>query len=117
MALVGQHDLQMESLPGTPRAKRFFAVGDLGRDFAPAHALGAWAFPALGREPAHYRVSHRRAYRLVSTDSMREVFGGGTRNRLRLARAVQRHPSHRIVLGSSMAENIEVVRAAVGGEV
>jgi hypothetical protein len=111
--LVDGHDLLLQNLPRTPRAKGFVQVDQLGSGFAAEHALHAWGFPALAQQPGHYRVTPRRAYRLLATDSMREVFGGSTRNRLRLARSVRQHPSHRLLLGPSMAENIEVVRSAI----
>ena len=114
LALVGGRDLPLHELPRTPRAKQYVHINDLRGSFTPQHTLDAWGFPALGRSPGHYRLARRRAYRMLSADSMREVFGGGTRNRLRLARSVQRHPSYRILLGPSMAANIETVRAAVG---
>ena len=95
--LVGGHDLPLQQLPRTPRAKGFVQVDQLGTGFTPQHALHAWGFPALGQQPAHYRLAPRRAYRMV-------------------ARSVRQHPSHRLLLGPSMAENIEVVRTAIGEE-
>lgn len=115
--LVGGHDLPLHQLPRTPRAKGFVQVDALGAGFTPEHPLHSWGFPALGRQPGHYSLAPRRAYRMLATDSMREVFGGGTRNRLRLARSVRQHPSHRILLGPSMTDNISVVRAAMSGQV
>lgn len=115
--LVDAGGLELRSLPRTPRAKRYFAVADLGDRFVAAHPLGAWGFPVLGLGTGHYRLSPRRAYRMLAADSLREIFGGGTGNRLRLARAARRDPAYRLLLGPSTRQNAEVVRSAVGGAV
>ena len=41
------------------------------------------------------------------------MFGGDRSNRLRLVRLTNRYPAYRLLLGRSMPENVEVVRAAL----
>jgi len=116
-AIVGTaaRGLPLSRLPDTPRAKRFLAVDALGDAFAPQFALHAWGFPVLGLGTGHYRLAERRAFRLLAADSLREIFGGGPVNRLRLAREIRRVPGYRLLVGESMTENAEVVRAALAG--
>jgi hypothetical protein len=111
--IVGARGLHLHSLPDTPRAKRFFAVTDLGAGFVGESPLHAWGFPVLGLGTGHFRMTPHRAYQELGADSLREVFGGDRSNRLRLVRLTHRYPAYRLLLGRSMAENVEVVRAAL----
>lgn len=109
--LLGSHGLDLQRLAATPRSKGFFRVEDLGGAFVAEHHLGALGFPVLSTTTGHYRLPQRRAYRMLSADSLREIFGGGARNRLRLATAVRRHPAYRVLLSTSMEDNVAAIRA------
>ena len=109
-SLIGSHGLELNFLPNTPRAKSYFQVDQFGAGFVTDQALASWVFPALSSKAAHYRLAQRRAYRMLSSDSLREVFGGSTRNRLRLAGSVRQLPSFRVLLSTTMAENIDMMR-------
>jgi hypothetical protein len=109
-SLIGSHRLELSRLPNTPRSKGYFQVDQFGAQFVADLALASWVFPTLSTKAAYYRLAQRRAYRRLSVDSLREVFGGSTRNNLRLAASVRGLPSFRVLLSTSMAENIDVVR-------
>jgi hypothetical protein len=112
--IVGAHGLDLRTLPDTPRAKRYFEVADLGAGFVSEYPLHALGFPVLGLGTGHYRLTPHRAYQALGADSLREVFGGDRANRMRLVRLTNRYPAYRLLLGSSMEENLDVVRAALG---
>lgn len=85
-------------------------------DFMPSAPLGLIGVPATGfRSAASYRLPSRRAYAMVSKDSLRELNGGATRNRLRIARAIKKHGAHRLLLSPSSAENRDMIVALAGG--
>jgi hypothetical protein len=113
--LLGDHGLELRTLADAARAKSFFRVSDLGQGFVPSHELAAWAFPSISAGQGRYEMSARRAYQLLSTDSLREVLGGSARNRQRLAASVATRPAYRLLLGPNMAENVEIVHAAAAG--
>jgi len=114
MALIGGSPIPTSSLPHTRRAKEYFSLASLGTGHIGSHALQRWCFPVIDRRASTYEISRRRAYRMLSADSLREVFGGGTRNRLRIAAAVAKHPCSRLMISESMAENLQLLRALPG---
>jgi hypothetical protein len=79
---------------------------------APLRLIG---LPVTGFRTAGYvAVSQRRAYQLVAGDTLREVIGGSTRNRLRLARLARSHRAFRLMLARSLPENVAEVRELIG---
>jgi hypothetical protein len=115
-ALVGAGRLPLQALPGTPRAKSYFTVDELGEGFTRQHRLNTLGLAAIHPTSGHYAVTPRRAFQMLSTDSMREVMGGTTRNRLRIARLARSHAAQRLLLGPSMSANVAMVRLAVAAE-
>jgi energy-coupling factor transporter ATP-binding protein EcfA2 len=113
--LLGIAEHRLVTLPDAPRAKKVLPLDGTGVSVTHSAPLAAWGLPVLGSRPGIYPLSRRRAYRMLATDSLREVIGGRARNRLRLARACAAHPAFRVMLTSSMGDNVETVRRLVEG--
>ncbi len=108
-ALIGGHGLRLNEVAGIADAKRYFSVGDLDARFVLSHRLEAILFPMIGPVPGSYQISPQRATAMLASDSFRETQGGTARNLLRLTRACREVPSHRILLGTHMKSNLELI--------
>lgn len=91
------------------RSKRVLSLPDM-ESFRASAPLNSLAFPTLGTRPGWYALHPRRAHRLLSTDSLREVMGGRARNHLRLARLTRAYPANRVILTPSITENLITVK-------
>ncbi len=111
LALIGGPSIPTSALAHSRGAKEYFRLQSLGTGYVSSHALHRWCFPIIDKRSAAYVLTKRRAYRMLSVDSLREVFGGGVRNRIRLAHEVAKRPCTRLMISESMPDNLALLRA------
>ena len=68
--------------------------------------LDAVLFPRVSPSLGSFQLTARQAYERLTSDSLREIHGGGTRNRLRLARIARSVPSYRALLPPSLDQGL-----------
>lgn len=75
--------------------------------------LDAIFFPRISPVNGSFRLNPRQAVERLTSDSLREIHGGGTRNRIRLARLARSLPSYRVLLTPDLNLGLDTVSRIV----
>jgi hypothetical protein len=111
--MLGLPDSALVRFPDAPRAKQLLQLDGATIPVASAAPLGAWGMPRVSKHSAWYRLNARRAHMMLATDSLREVHGGTTRNRVRLATMAASAPAYRLVLSDSRHDSVATACAVM----
>lgn len=88
-------------IPQAPRAKEFLDVTTLGSSFSRLAPLDGIVYPVIRSTSGMYPVSQQQSVLMLTTDSLREIFGGGKENGPRLRKIATSVPGYRLLLGNN----------------
>jgi hypothetical protein len=119
--LLGLPPVSFRNVPHHGDAKPYVQVQSLNSTFSPTSPLTMIGFPVIRTSPGYYRVPAIIAQRRLTTDSLREIFGGTTENAIRLEHLATSFPAYRIVLGNNSIDggvgNIAVLERIFSDEI
>lgn len=107
-ALTTTGDVNLSGWMGSSQAKFFIDLSFLPY-FSESAPLSALVFPQIDLEPGFQEISRERAQHLLVDDSLRELNGGGLRDKLRLAHLPNSLPAFRALLGPNDEENCHLL--------
>jgi len=110
--LLGMKSADLQQLPTASRAKSIVDLTTLPT-FRRSAKVRALCMPVIGKSSGVYRLSSRESFLMLQQFCLNEILGGGTRNLMRLAQMSRVIPSHRLLLTSSLTDNVRTVQRIV----
>lgn len=115
-ALAGSLSAKRITSDHMTSAKSIIDLGDSPLSVTQETAFHSLIFPRVSPQCGAYRISPRQAVDRLTSDSLREIHGGSTRNRIRLARLARSVPSHRVLLPPDLDFGLDLVRRIVAND-
>jgi energy-coupling factor transporter ATP-binding protein EcfA2 len=107
------HDVKVHALPGAPNAKRYVQIDQSFPGFITTIDASVLVFPSIYGRAGFFRLPERRSISMLTSDSMRELFGGTPLARKGIQRLVSRLPAYRLLLDQSVQTNIKNLESLV----
>jgi hypothetical protein len=102
-------------LPEAYQAKPFVQLEGGEGWFRRQVDLSAIVFPVIAGKTGYYRLDRQRAQRMLTADSLRELYGGTPQDTIRLAKLAGALPSYRLLLGDNLESNIRALEDLLAG--
>jgi len=99
-------DVEIHSLPVNYAAKNFVQIPQAFPNYKTKSKVSLIVFPAIYGRGGSFELDVSRARLMLTSDSMREVFSGTPLARRGIRDLVASIPTHRLLLGDSINENI-----------
>jgi len=106
-------DVEIYSLPEAPNSKRYVQIEQSFPNFITKIDASVLVFPSIYGRSGFYELSERRSVSMLTSDSMRELFGGTPLARRGIQRLVSKLPTYRLLLERSLGENIKNLEGLV----